>query len=217
MRFNIITLFPDFCKALNNYSVIGRAIRNKTIGVKITDLRSFGLGKHKEVDSKPFGGGVGMLLRVDVVGAALDSIEKQNKSKVVLLSPKGKQFTQKMAVELAKLDEIVLVCGHYEGFDERITNLVDEVVSIGPYVLSGGEIPAMAMIDTIARQIPKVLGKTESKDVETFSIVENKKIIEYPQYTRPREFRGQKVPDTLISGNHSQIEAWKKSNTHKVT
>lgn len=217
MKFNIITLFPDFLEALNSYSIIGRAIRNKVIDVKTIDLRSFGLGKHKEVDNKPFGGGVGMLLRADVVGAAIDSIKKKNKSRIVLLSPKGKQFTQKMAAELAELDEIVLVCGHYEGFDERITDLVDEVVSIGPYVLSGGEIAAMAMIDAIARQIPKVLGKTESKDVETFSTVEGEKIIEYPQYTKPREFRGQKVPDVLISGDHDQIRRWKKNNTRKIT
>lgn len=216
MKFNIITLFPDFCKAINSYSIIGRAIANKVIDVKITNLRSFGLGKHKEVDSKPFGGGVGMLLRVDVVGVAIDSIKKQKKSRTILLSPQGKQFNQKMAVELAKLDEIVFVCGHYEGFDERITDLVDDVVSVGPYVLSGGEIPAMTMIDAIARQIPNVLGKIESKDIETFSVVNNKEIIEYPQYTRPREFRDRKVPDVLISGNHSQIETWKKSKTHKI-
>ena len=217
MKFNIITLFPEFCKSIKNYSIIGRAVKNNTIEIKTTDLRSFGLGKYKQVDDKPFGGGIGMLLRVDVLESAIRSIKKKKKSKVILLSPQGKQFNQKIAQEYAKLDEMIFICGHYEGFDERIRNFVDEEISIGQYILTGGEIPAMAIIDAVSRYIPGVLGKTESKEVETFSHVNNKSIGEYPQYTRPREYRGKKVPEVLISGNHSQIELWKRQNTRKIT
>jgi len=217
MKFNIITLFPEFCKSIKNYSIIGRAVKNNTIEIKTTDLRSFGLGKYKQVDDKPFGGGIGMLLRVDVLESAIRSIKKKKKSKVILLSPQGKQFNQKIAQEYAKLDEMIFICGHYEGFDERIRNFVDEEISIGQYILTGGEIPAMAIIDAVSRYIPGVLGKTESKEVETFSRVNNKSIGEYPQYTRPREYRGKKVPEVLISGNHSQIELWKRQNTRKIT
>lgn len=217
MKFNIITLFPDFCKAIEDYSIIGRAVKNDIIKIKITNLRTFGLGKYKQVDDKPFGGGVGMLLRVDVLDTAIKSIKKGKKSKVVLLSPRGKQFNQKMSQDYAKLDEIIFVCGHYEGFDERIRDLADEEISTGPYVLTGGEIPAMTIIDAISRHIPGVLGKIESKEFETFSRIGGKNIIEHPQYTRPREHKGKKVPEILISGNHSQIELWKKQNTQKLT
>jgi len=216
MKFNIITLFPDFCKSIDSYSIIGRAIKNGVIKVTTVDLRQFGLGKHQQVDDKPFGGGVGMLLRVDVMDSAINSIKKQKNSRIVLLSPQGKQFSQKIACKYSKLDQVTFVCGHYEGFDERIRNLVDDEISIGPYVLSGGEIPALAMIDAVSRQIPDVLGKEKSKEIETFSIVDDIQIKEYPQYTRPNEYRGEAVPEILISGNHNEIEKWKSDNMDKI-
>jgi len=217
MKFKVITLFPQFITSLRNYSIIGRAYRNKLIKIETIDLRGFGLGKYKQVDDRPFGGSVGMLLRVDVVAEAIKSAikPKSAKRRIILLSPQGKQFNQKMAERLSAYNELVLVCGHYEGFDSRIRDLVDEEISIGPYILTGGEIPAMVLIDAISRYKKRVLGKFASKDNETFSVVDKKKIIEYPQYTRPREYRGKAVPDVLLSGDHAQIKKWQDEHTRR--
>ncbi len=217
-KFKIITLFPDFIDSIKEYSIIKRAVANGLIKIETIDLRKFGLGKYKQVDDKPFGGGVGMLLRVDVVNDALKSTTSRSKKnrKTVLLSPQGEHFNQQMSKDMAELDEIILICGHYEGFDHRIRSFVDKEISIGPYILTGGEIPAMVLIDSISRLKEGVLGKTQSHMTETFSVIDKKQIIEYPQYTKPRIYKGKKVPDILLSGNHKEIEAWKSRNTKKL-
>jgi tRNA (guanine37-N1)-methyltransferase len=218
MKFTIITLFPDFIKSLDQYSIIGRAKKNKKIEIRTIDLREFGIGPHKQVDDKPYGGGVGMLLKVDVVSRTIKYARKKAKSKhiVIMLSPEGKSYSQEVVEKYTNFDEIIILCGHYEGFDARITNLVDEVISIGPYVLTGGEIPAMAIVDSVSRHISGVLGKDYSSETESFSISGGKRIIEYPQYTRPEEFNGKKVPEILLSGDHKKIAAWQESKKKTI-
>jgi len=215
MKFKVITLFPGFIDRMSEYSIIGRAIKNGAIFLESINLRDFGLGNYKQVDDKPYGGGVGMLLRVDVLYRALKSVapRKSKKRLVVLLSADGAKFTQQKAHELTKYSELVIICGHYEGFDNRIEKYIDEKISIGDYVLTGGEIGAMAIIDSVSRLLPGVLGKDESSHEETFSLKSGKQIIEYPQYTRPFDFKGDKVPDELVGGNHKQIKAWKDKHT----
>lgn len=207
MKFKVITLFPDLVKSLKNYSVIGRAIKNRKIKIDLINLRDFGIGRHSQVDDKPYGGGAGMLLRVDVIERAIKSaIKKKNKKKrVILLSPEGKKFSQKKAREYADFEELILICGHYEGFDERVKNYVDEVISVGDFVLSGGEIPAMTIIDAISRLVPNVINP-DSLESESFTCED---FVDYPQYTRPEEFKGEKVPDILLSGNHQKIKEWR--------
>lgn len=209
MKFTIITLFPEFFGSLENYSVIGRAIKSGKIEINLINLRDFGLGSYKQVDDKPYGGGVGMLLRVDVAFKAISFAQSnaEKKSKTVLLCPSGKKYDQKVATDFKSLDELIIICGHYEGFDKRIYDYVDEVISIGDFVLSGGEIAAMTLIDSIARLQDGVLGNARSLEEESF-IDE----IEYPQYTRPEEFQGKKVPEILLSGNPKKILQWKKDN-----
>ncbi|MDH4358640.1 MAG: tRNA (guanosine(37)-N1)-methyltransferase TrmD [Candidatus Berkelbacteria bacterium] len=218
MKFKVITLFPEFIKRLEGYSIIGRAVKNKKIKIEAINLRDFGIGSYKQVDDKPYGGGLGMLLRVDVVGPAIESARKKTvkRSRVILLSPEGKKFNQESAEKFSSLDELTIVCGHYEGFDERIKEYTDEVVSIGDYILSGGEIPAMSIIDSVSRLIPGVLGKDMSSKTESFSKLEGKRIVESPQYTRPEEFKGKTVPKILLSGDHKKIEAWQKLNQREV-
>lgn len=221
MKFKVITLFPEFIKTLENYSIIGRAIGKGLIRVEPINLRDFGLGSYKQVDDKPYGGGVGMLLRVDVLHQAIQKAStgwrtKSKNRRVILISPDGKTFNQAKAEELISLNEIVLVCGHYEGFDKRVEEFVDEKISVGNYIVSGGELPAMTIIDAISRLIPGVLGKDESKQDESFSQIDSKRYFEYPQYTRPEEFMGKKVPDVLISGNHKEIEGWRKQNRKPI-
>jgi tRNA (guanine37-N1)-methyltransferase len=218
MKFKVVTLFPEFIDSLRDYSIIGRALKNNTIKLETINIRDFGLGRHKQVDDKPYGGGVGMLLKVDVLHAAIKKAapRKSAKRKVILLSPEGRTFDQSVATELSKLDEIVLVCGHYEGFDRRIDNYVDDKISIGEYVLSGGEIAALAIIDTVSRLKNGVLGKDESKEVESFSIINNKQILEHPQYTRPESYEGENVPEILLSGHHKQIDEWQKDHQTKL-
>lgn len=221
MNFFVFTLFPEMFKGFLETSIIGRAIKEKKISVELINLRDFGIGKHKQVDDTPSGGGAGMVLRVDVVNAALQTINKKLKTrnkKVILLTPQGKKLDQGLVIRLAngfksQVSSLVLICGHYEGFDERIRGLVDEEVSIGDYVLTGGELPAMVLIDAISRHVPGVLGKNESLGVETF----DNNLLEYPQYTRPTEFLGKKVPEILVSGNHKKIEEWRKEEAEKRT
>ena len=220
MKFTIITLFPDFVKTLDDYSIIGRAVKNKKIAIETINLRNFGLGNYKQVDDKPYGGDPGMLLRVDVAIPAIRHAQKKAKKKreVVLLCPTGKKLGQNLVENFAQLDELILFCGHYEGFDKRLEDYVDEKISIGDYILSGGEIPAMVIIDAVSRQIPGVLLNPESLRIESFSRVKNCKLkiencsIEPPQYTRPAEFEGKKVPDVLISGDPKKIKKWQKNN-----
>ncbi len=209
MKYRIITLFPEAFTSYLSASIIKRAIDKKMIEVEFINLRDFGLGKRKQVDDSPYGGGPGMVIRVDVMAAAITAAKKGwSRAKVVLLTPQGETFNQKKAKRLAdKGQDLILICGHYEGFDQRIRPLVDEEISIGNYVLTGGEIPAMAMIDSISRLLPNVLGTTESMDDESFS---DENLLEYPQYTRPEIWKSQKVPEILLSGNHQEIAAWRK-------
>ncbi len=201
-----------------NQSILWRAQDKKFVEFNIVDLRQFGITERRTVDDRPYGGGAGMILRVDVIDSALQSLRpkiKDLRSKVLLLDATGEKFTQKKAYSYSKLDELTLICGHYEGVDHRIhENLVDEVISIGDYILTGGEIPAMVVADTVTRLIPGVI-KEESLKEESFSLVTSHKPpvtnTEYPQYTRPPVYKKWKVPEILLTGNHLEIEKWRKS------
>lgn len=237
MKFDIITLFPQMFEACPEHgrggplseSIIKRAKEKGLIEINLHQLRDFGEGKHKNVDDTPCGGGKGMVLRIDVLDSAISNVKflistrlasgsprrKQNpkaKIRTVLMSPRGRRYNQDIAKELTQYDNIILVCGHYEGFDERVRDLVDEEISIGDYVLTGGEIPAMAIIDSVSRLIPGVLSE-DSPESESFMEKDENGdyLLEYPQYTRPIEYKGKKVPEVLLSGNHAEIEKWRKN------
>jgi tRNA (guanine37-N1)-methyltransferase len=211
MQVDILTLFPGMFQGPLTESILQRAKDEGLLQVDLHDLRSFGLGDYHQVDDSPYGGGAGMVMRVDVLVKAIESITKDKKPHRILLSARGSTLTQEKVEKLAKHDQLLLVCGHYEGVDQRVVDggWIDEEISIGDYVLTGGEIPAMVLVDSVARQIPGVLGKEESANEESFSKVLDRKK-EYPHYTRPDEFRGNKVPDVLLSGNHSEIEQWRR-------
>ena len=211
MKFDVLTLFPEMFDVLN-YSIIGKAIENKLIDVKITNIRDFSKNKHKKVDDTPYGGGAGMVIRPDVVMDSYNSVKTEN-SKVIYLSPQGKTLNQKKVEELSKCSHLILLCGHYEGIDQRVIDkIVDEEISIGDYVLTGGEIPALVLIDSISRYIDGVISKDSVKE-ESFS----QGMLEYPQYTRPESFEGEKVPEVLLSGHHANIEKWRKEQSFKIT
>jgi len=209
MNFNVITLFPEIFDILD-HSIIKRAKEKNLIKINLVNLRNFGIGKHKIVDDTPYGGGPGMILKVDVMDKALGSIK--NPGRIILLTPQGKRYTQADTRRLSKYDNLTLICGHYEGFDERIRQLADEQISIGDYVLTGGELPAMVLIDSITRLLPGVLGKDHSSIDESHSKVGK---IEYSQYTRPEVYRGKKVPQILLSGNHAEIKKWRQEQSKK--
>jgi tRNA (guanine37-N1)-methyltransferase len=214
MKIDILTLFPEMFKGPFDESIIKRAQDKKIVEIKIHNLRNWAKDKHRTVDDRPFGGGVGMVLMVEPINQALKSLKKKN-AKTILLTPQGKVFNQKMAQKMSKENHLILICGHYEGIDERVReHLVDEEISIGDYVLTGGELPAMIVAETITRLIPGVLEKSEAIKNESFS-PEN--TLEYPQYTRPAEFKGWKVPKVLLSGNHQKIEAWRKKKSLEKT
>lgn len=213
MKFTIITLYPDLIKPYLDGSILGRAQKNKLIDIELINLRNFGLGNYKQVDDTPYGGGAGMVLRPDVVIPAIQKSKvKSLKSKVVLLSPDGKQYNQKIANDLSKYQHLILVCGRFEGFDERIKKYVDEVISIGQYITSGGELPALSIVESVSRLIPGVLGNKESVADESFT----DSFIEYPQYTKPEDYKGDKVPDILLSGNHKEISNWRQAHKRKI-
>ena len=204
MKIKIVTLFPKMFESPFAESILKRAIGNKIIEIEIINLRDYANDSYKTVDDKPFGGGVGMLLKVDVVARCLEKINGHK----ILMSARGKRFKQEKAEELAKYEELVFVCGHYEGVDQRIAdNLVDEEISIGDFVTTGGELPTMTIVDSIVRLLPGVLGKDKSSNEESFSKKLNRKI-EYPQYTRPAEYKGWKVPEVLMSGDPKKIKEW---------
>jgi len=214
MKFNIITLFPEMFVGPLTESIIRRAQKNNLLEINLFQLRDFADDKHQTVDDTPYGGGKGMVLKVDVLDKAISSVRsKYQKSRVILLSPRGRTYNQDIAKELSKEESLILVCGHYEGFDERIYNLVDDVISIGDYVLTGGEIPTMAIVDSVSRLLPGVIIE-ESFLNESFMAKDDsgKYLLEYPQYTRPLNYKGEKVPDVLLSGNHAEIEKWRNSN-----
>lgn len=211
MRFDILTIFPHTFDSYLNESIIKRAKAKKLIKIFIHDIRKFSKERHKKVDDIPYGGGAGMVMTPQPLHDAITSIKKKNKGLVIFLTPAGKTFTQIKAEKLAKIKSLILVCGRYEGIDQRIRDtLIDEEISIGNYVLTGGELPAMILVDAISRLTPNVLGKAESHQHDSFSkALQRKK--EYPHYTRPPVFRGMKVPDVLISGHHKNIETWRKN------
>lgn len=209
MRFDVITIFPEAFASYLDVSILARAIKKKRLEVHFTNPRDFTKDKHHKVDDRPYGGGPGMLMKVEPLVAALARIKKKKKSHVVLFSAKGKPFEQADARRYAKLDQLVLLCPRYEGVDERITKYVDEELSIGEYVLTGGELPALVVMDAVGRLLPGVLGKDESSEDESHSA---HGVLEYPQYTRPEVFRKQRVPTVLLSGDHKKIAAWRTKN-----
>jgi len=213
MKITIVTLFPQMFSGPFDESIIKRAKEKNLIKIEFINIRDFGIGKHKTVDDTPYGGGNGMVLRVDVLKKAIEKArsKKNNNEKVVLLSPHGKQFNQKIAESFAKLDHLILVCGHYEGFDSRIRKFVDEEVSVGDFILTGGELPAALIVDATIRLVKGVL-KEGSAQKESFS-----PNLEHDQYTKPLEYEGLKVPPVLLSGNHAEIEKWRKLQSLKIT
>ncbi|MGI6727617.1 MAG: tRNA (guanosine(37)-N1)-methyltransferase TrmD [Anaerovoracaceae bacterium] len=213
MIINVLTLFPEMFTPVTELSIIGRAIENHIIDIRLTNIRDYSLDKHNRVDDTPFGGGAGMVMAVDPVFRSLEAISAKNK-RIIYMSPKGKQLDQKLIEELSLEEELVLLCGHYEGIDQRIIDYWEmEEISIGDYILTGGELPAMILIDAVARLIPKVLGSNESHDEE--SIYSG--LLEYPHYTKPREYRGLNVPEVLVSGNHKLIHLWRFTQSLKIT
>ena len=209
IKFTIITLFREAIEPYLKTSMMWKATEKGLAEFDFVDLREFGLGPHKSVDDTPYGGGDGMLLRCEPVFAAIESVKaKDPTAKVILPTPAGATWNQKTARELAGDAHYIILCPHYEGYDERILTLVDYKVSLGHYVLTGGELPALIIIDSITRLIPGVLGGEQSAEIESFSDGDN---IEYPQYTKPSDFRGMKVPDVLLSGNHGEIAKWRES------
>lgn len=213
MKIDILTLFPSMINSMLKESIIGKAIAEEKVEVETTDIRDFTKNKHKKVDDYTFGGGNGMLMTPEPVYNAIENI-KTSKSKIIYLSPKGKKYTQDIANKLSKEEHIVLICGHYEGIDNRIIeNYVDEEISIGDYVLTGGELGALVLADSIIRLLPGVLREEESYTEESHY----NGLLEYPQYTRPREFNGFSVPNVLISGDHKKIDEWRKYQSIKET
>jgi len=218
MVFHILTLFPEVFEPVFNSSILKRAQKKGLATIKIYNLRNWATDKHGTVDDRPYGGGPGMILMVEPVYQAIKAIkEKNEKLKVFLLSPRGKTFNQALAQELSQLEEIMLICGHYEGFDERIRQFVDEEISIGDYILTGGEIAAMAIADAVTRLIPGVLKKPEATQKESFSEIDKGVFLEYPQYTRPEVFLRKRVPRILLSGDHQKIALWQKQQAKKIT
>ena len=215
MIFNIMTLFPGIISAYINESIIKNAIENKIIQVNIYNIRDYSQNKHKKLDDYPYGGGGGMLMTPQPIYDCYMDIKKHNKNtKLLFFSPKGRILNNNMSYEYAKLDNITLLCGHYEGIDQRIVDMiVDEEISIGDYVLTGGELASLVFLDSVSRKISGVLSSSENVSDESF---ENN-LLEYPQYTRPYDFMGVKVPDVLISGNHKKIDEWRKNKSLEET
>ncbi len=211
MRIDILTLFPKMFEGFLTESIIKRAIEKKIVEINLLNFREFSKLNNNQVDDTPYGGGSGMVLMIEPLVLALEKVKKEN-SKVILLSPQGQTFTQEKAISLKKESHLILICGHYEGFDERIKHYIDEEISIGDYVLTGGEIPAMIISDAVIRLRDGVI-KKESYLEESFT----NNLLDYPTYTKPREFRGLKVPDVLLSGDHKKIAEWRKEEQIRIT
>jgi tRNA (guanine37-N1)-methyltransferase len=220
MRVDVVTLFPELFQPFLSTGMVGRAVASGALVVRLSNLREFGLGRHKSVDDTPYGGGSGMVMRVDCIVACLEALHAAGaegpRPHRVLLCPQGAPFHQRAAVELGQRERVVLVCGRYEGFDERVRSFVDEEVSLGDFVLSGGEVAAMAIIDACSRLLPGVLGNASSTEHESHSEALGG-LLEYPQYTRPAEFRGLRVPDVLASGNHAAVDAFRLAEAKRRT
>lgn len=214
IKFDILTLFPDMFSGIMNESIIGRAVKDGLVEINPVNIRDYTIDKHNRVDDYPYGGGAGMVMQAQPIYDAYKSIAGDNKLiPVIYMSPQGKKFTQEIAKKLALNDRLIILCGHYEGVDERILEeIVTEEISIGDYVLTGGELPAMVVIDTVSRLIPGVLAEDSTKE-ESFS----DGMLEYPQYTRPVEFMGKRVPEVLLSGHHANIKKWREEESYKRT
>jgi tRNA (guanine37-N1)-methyltransferase len=215
MKIQVITLFPEMFTGVFGSSMMWKAQNSDKVTFETVDLRRFGLGPRRTVDDTPYGGGDGMLLKPEPLFAAVELCKKNSpNAKVLLMTPRGHDYSQKDAERLAIAGEdLIFICGRYEGYDERITTIVDEQVCVGPYVLTGGELPAMTIIDSVVRLLPGVLGGENSAEIESFS--NGSEMREFPQYTRPEEFNGLKVPDVLLSGNHAEIQKWRDANEIK--
>lgn len=211
MKIDILTLFPEMFEGFKNESIIKRAIESKKVEINTCNFRDFAKNKHKKVDDTPYGGGQGMVLMCQPVFDAVEHLKKEN-SKVILLTPQGKTYNQEKAYELAKEEHLILICGHYEGFDERIRSICDEEISIGDYVLTGGEIPSMVITDSVVRLLPKVID-----DASHLNDSFNNNLLDYPTYTKPRNYKGMKVPDVLLSGDHAKINKWRRDKQLKIT
>lgn len=217
MTFTIVTLFPQMFDGIFSHSILKRAQTDGLLTIRYINIKDFGIGKHNVVDDTPYGGGVGMVLRVDVIDQAIAAARISNtQEKVILLDPKGKTYSQTSAKAYAQLDHLILVCGHYEGFDERIRSLVDEEISLGDFVLSGGEIAAMAVVESVARLVPCVLKKPDASKLESFSHDTNG-LLEHAQYTRPAEYNGMKVPEVLTSGHFGKIDEYRQKDALELT
>lgn len=219
MTISILTLFPEMFKGPFDYSIIRNAIKKELVKITFINIRDFGIGKHKIVDDKPYGGGKGMIIRADVLEKAIEKAKKIGllKQKVILLDPSGKTFNQKKAIELSKAQHLIFVCGHYEGVDKRVREFVDEVISIGDFVSTGGEIPTMLIVDSITRLIKNVLPKNVVNEESFSNLVEGREYLEYPQYTRPQTFGKLIVPKILLSGNHKAIKKWREKKAVEIT
>lgn len=217
MLIDIITLFPEMFAGPFGDSIIKRATDKKILEIRLTQLRDFALDKHKQTDDSPFGGGSGMVLKPEPMYRAVRSVLSRSQEisprKIIIADPCGKIFSQEMAKELATFQRLIFICGHYEGFDARIYDLADEIISIGDYVLTGGELPVMVMVDATARMLPGVLGSEESAQTDSFF----NGLLTFPQYTRPRDFEGKSVPEVLLSGNHAEIKKWRQEQSLKIT
>lgn len=209
LKIHVLTLFPEFFESPFNVSIIKRALDKGLIQIELINIRDFSRDKHKKVDDYPYGGGSGMVMKPEPIFEAVDYVEKTiegERRRIILMSPQGKTFNQSLARELSTEKNLVFICGHYEGIDERVKTLITDEISIGDYILTGGEIPALAIIDAVTRLVPGVLGSSQSLEEESFS----DGLLEYPQYTRPEVYRGLKVPDVLLSGNHKEIELFRR-------
>ncbi len=214
IRFDILSLFPEMFDSPLNSSLLKKARERKIIEVNLIDIRTFAEDKHRMADDYPYGGGSGMVMKVEPVAKALDSLDLLEGIPIILMTPQGEPFSQEIAGELSSHSRLAVICGHYEGVDERIReHLATREISIGDYILTGGELPAMVLIDAVARLIPGVLGNEESARGDSFS----GGVLEYPQYTRPPEFRGWRIPDVLLSGHHAEIEKWRRRESLKRT
>lgn len=213
MKINVLTLFPNMFAPVVSESMLGKANEKGILALNIVDIRDFSTNKHNKADDYPFGGGAGMVMSAEPIFGALESVEAR-KSKIIYMSPRGRILNQDMIEQLSSLEEVTILCGHYEGVDQRVLDYWDmEEVSIGDYILTGGEIPAMVLIDAVARLVPEVLGSSVS--IKEESIYSG--LLEYPQYTKPRDFMGMQVPETLVSGNHRRIHLWKFEESLRIT
>ncbi len=212
MKIDVLTLFPEMMSPLFS-SIIGRAVADGKVEIKVTDIREYTADKHKKCDDTPFGGGAGMVMMAQPIASAINAVDPLHKARRIYLSPKGRVFNQGIVKEYAELDNLLFLCGHYEGVDQRVIDLfIDEELSIGDFVLTGGEIPAMAVIDAVLRHVDGVING-ESLTEESFT----GGLLEYPHYTKPREFMGQTVPEVLLSGNHGEIDKWRKARAEEIT